>query len=198
MVDVLTKEQRSYNMSQVRGRNTKPEIQFRKLLYSRGLKGYRISVRLPGKPDILYPKYRLAIFIDGCFWHKCPKCFSFPATNKKFWMKKINGNARRDRRVNSKLKDMGYVVIRFWEHELEQDIDSCAKKVLFFLKRLKKKNREGKPFIKRGIIAVDLFCGAGGLTRGLINAGITVKKGYDNDPKIKETYEKNNDGAQYY
>ena len=103
MVDVHSRKQRSYNMSRIRSRDTGPEIKFRKLLFSEGLRGYRISAKLPGKPDIIFRKYKLAIFIDGCFWHKCPKCFIGPETHKKFWQDKIKSNVERDKKVNGML-----------------------------------------------------------------------------------------------
>ncbi|NJD78571.1 MAG: very short patch repair endonuclease [Candidatus Methanoperedens sp.] len=129
MVDVLTKKQRSYNMSMIRGRNTKPEIKLRKLLFSKGLRGYRLS-GLPGKPDMIFLKYKVAIFVDGCFWHKCPEHFKEPATRKRFWTKKIDGNVKRDNEINRILKEEGWTVLRFWEHEIEKNINNCYLSVL--------------------------------------------------------------------
>jgi len=121
MTDVLTKEQRAYNMSKIRGKNTLPEIKLRKLLWSDGVRGYRIHYNLPGKPDIVFTKKKIAIFIDGCFWHKCQICFQEPETRKEFWMKKIQSNIDRDKKVNAQLKDMGWTVMRFWEHEIRKN-----------------------------------------------------------------------------
>lgn len=129
MTDVLTEEQRSYNMSMIKGKNTKPEITLRKILFSKGLRGYRLS-GLTGKPDIIYPKYKVAIFVDGCFWHKCPQCFREPQTNKEFWSKKLNGNVKRDSKVNRILKKEGWNVLRLWEHEIKTDPNKCYLKVL--------------------------------------------------------------------
>ncbi len=129
MADVLTKEQRSYNMSRIKGKNTKPELLFRKYLFSKGLKGYRIGYKLTGKPDIVFPKYKIAMFVDGCFWHRCPKCFVKPATNINFWKKKIDGNVRRDKEINKILKKEGWKVIRFWEHEIKKDLQKCYSEV---------------------------------------------------------------------
>lgn len=129
MVDVLTKKQRSYNMSMIRGRNTQPEIRLRKFLFSKGLRGYRLSGLL-GKPDIIFPKYKTAIFIDGCFWHKCPEHFKEPVTRKTFWAKKINGNVKRDNEINKILITEGWTVLRFWEHEIEKAINECYNTVL--------------------------------------------------------------------
>lgn len=121
MTDVLTKEQRRRNMSGNRGKNTSPEVTFRKLLWSLGFRGYRIHSSLPGKPDIVFPRQKIAVFIDGCFWHKCPVHFREPETRKDFWMNKINKNVGRDRKVNRELEEIGYTVIRIWEHEIKKD-----------------------------------------------------------------------------
>lgn len=127
MADVLTHEQRKRNMSRIRGKNTQPEILLRKLLYSHGIRGYRIHYNLPGKPDIVFTKKKIAIFIDGCFWHKCPKCFQEPETRKEFWMKKINSNVERDQRNTKKLQDTGWTVLRFWEHDIRKKSDAVVK-----------------------------------------------------------------------
>jgi len=129
MVDVLTKKQRSYNMSRVRGKNTKPELALRKLLFKNGMKGYRINYKLRGKPDIVFPKHKTVIFIDGCFWHKCPECFKMPETNKAFWQEKIDSNVKRDTDVNEKLKKDGWRVLRIWGHEIKKDINKCINKI---------------------------------------------------------------------
>jgi len=118
MTDVLTKKQRSYCMSQIRGRDTQPEIFLRRAISGAGLKGYRLHYKLLGKPDIVFPKRKVVIFIDGCFWHKCPKCFIRPGTNRGFWHKKIDSNVKRDKTVNAQLKGKGWKVLRIWEHEL--------------------------------------------------------------------------------
>jgi|SRR3989338_9177653 len=121
MVDVLTKKQRSYCMSRISGRNTQPEILLRKSLSGAGIRGYRLQYKLIGKPDIVFSKKKIAIFIDGCFWHKCPKCFIKSETNKSFWNKKIDSNAKRDGIVNSELKRKGWEIIRIWEHEIRKE-----------------------------------------------------------------------------
>jgi len=125
MTDVLTIEQRSYNMSQIKGTDTKPEVKLRKYIYSKGIRGYRKSSDLPGKPDIIFNKYKLAIFVDGCFWHRCPKCFKEPDTNKSFWKEKISGNVNRDKKINRLLSNKGWKILRFWEHELNNNLNKC-------------------------------------------------------------------------
>jgi len=117
-------------MSQIKGKNTKPEIMLRKFLFSKGLRGYRISEKITGKPDIVFTKYKVVVFVDGCFWHKCPKCFREPDTNREFWTKKINRNVRRDKKVNEILTKNGWKVIRLWEHEIKSDINGCYTRVL--------------------------------------------------------------------
>jgi len=139
MADVLTKEQRSYNMSMIKGENTKPEIALRKLLFARGLRGYRLHYRLPGKPDIVFPKSRIAIFIDGCFWHKCPKCFVKPVTKRKFWEKKIDSNIKRDKIVNRELKKNKWKVLRIWEHEIKNE-KTIKRKIIDRIKNDKKED----------------------------------------------------------
>lgn len=117
----MTKEQRSYNMSMIKGKNTRPEIILRKLLFNAGLRGYRLHYKLPGRPDVVFPGKRVAVFIDGCFWHRCSKCFVKPATNRKFWREKINSNVARDKQVNTRLNNEGWKVIRIWEHEVRNE-----------------------------------------------------------------------------
>ncbi len=123
MTDVLTKKQRSYNMSQIRAKNTKPEIKFRKLLSDRGIKNYKTNYSsLLGKPDMIFIKNRVVVFIDGCFWHKCSKHFIKPKSNIKFWENKINENVRRDKEVNTAYKNAGLKIIRIWTHRLKQNL----------------------------------------------------------------------------
>lgn len=129
MTDTFTKRQRSYIMSRVKGANTTPELMFRKSLYSKGLR-YRLHYNIPGKPDIALASRKVAIFIDGCFWHKCPKCFRAPKSNKRYWEAKIKGNLKRASAINKKLKLAGWRVIRIWEHEVTKDVQKCINRVL--------------------------------------------------------------------
>jgi len=133
MVDNHTTKQRSYNMSRVRNKNTRPELLIRKSLSNNGIKGYRINAKLPGKPDIVFTKKKIAIFIDGCFWHKCPKCYKLPKTNIEFWKKKINGNLIRDKKINIILSQLGFKVIRVRTHEIKKDINRCMSKIFKLL-----------------------------------------------------------------
>ena len=123
-MDVHDKATRSYNMSRIKGKDTKPEILVRKYLFSKGFR-YRINVKtLPGKPDIVLKKYKTAIFINGCFWHGHEGCkyFVWPKTREEFWKEKIYANIERDKRNIQKLKDAGWNVIVIWECELKNKI----------------------------------------------------------------------------
>lgn len=121
MTDVHTKKQRSYNMSRIRGKNTKPEILLRKELWKRGFR-YRLKNKLPGKPDIVFPKIKFAIFVDGCFWHKCSQHYKAPKDNAEFWEEKISKNVKRDQIVDAELFSLGWKIIRVWEHEIKKDL----------------------------------------------------------------------------
>ena len=129
VVDTFTKEQRSQIMAKIKGKDTKPEIIFRKLLYSKGIR-YRIHYPVEGKPDIVIVSKKIAIFIDGCFWHKCPKCCRLPRSNKDYWLPKIQRNIERDKKTNKALKSKGWKVIRIWEHEIKENPQGAVKKVI--------------------------------------------------------------------
>ena len=119
-MDTISPEHRSWNMSRIRGKDTKPEIAVRKWLFSHGYR-YRKNVeKLPGKPDIVLPKYKTVIFVHGCFWHRHPGCkrATTPATNVEYWEKKFNRNVENDENHRSELERMGYQVLTLWECEL--------------------------------------------------------------------------------
>ena len=116
MVDVLTKKQRSYNMSRIRSKYTSPELKIKPLMK---LLGFEYQPKIYGRPDYALRKAKIVVFIDGCFWHRCPEHFIRPATNKFFWDEKLNKNVERDKLVNSVLKKDGWLVIRIWEHSLK-------------------------------------------------------------------------------
>jgi len=146
MADVLTKKQRSYNMSQIRARNTRPEVKFRKLLSKAGFGNYRVNYNsLYGKPDIVFVKNHVVIFVDGCFWHRCHVCFTRPKTRSKFWMEKIRENLRRDRKVNKELKRKCWSVIRIWEHDVEKNSEQILAKLV---KILRCKHRRGRSLLR--------------------------------------------------
>ena len=120
MADVHTPEVRSYNMSMIRGKNTKPEIIVRKFLHSRGFRFRLHKKELPGKPDIVLLKYKTVIFIHGCYWHGHKNCeyFVIPKTRTKWWMNKIEGNKANDKKNNIKLRKAGWRIITLWECQL--------------------------------------------------------------------------------
>lgn len=119
MSDNLTKSQRKKCMRRITSKNTLPEIAFRKLLWSFGFRGYRLHYPIDGRPDIVFLNKKLAIFVDGCFWHKCPFCFKKPLSNKEYWLKKILSNVKRDKEVVKNLKLNKWKVLRIWEHQLD-------------------------------------------------------------------------------
>lgn len=132
--DVLSPEQRSYCMAQIKGKNTKPEVALRKALWKLGYR-YRIRNRLQGKPDLVFKSYRAVVFVDGCFWHKCPDHFVLPRTRAQFWQDKINGNVVRDQRNNETLRSQGWLVIRIWEHDIKASLDECIGRVVTVLEK---------------------------------------------------------------
>jgi len=117
MADVLTKEQRSYNMSRIRASKTKPEFRIKKLMELLGMTYQPKNIY--GKPDFANRKERIAVFIDGCFWHGCPNHYSTPKQNRSFWKTKISGNKKRDKEVTKHLSGNGWNVVRLWEHDLK-------------------------------------------------------------------------------
>lgn len=121
MADVHTPEQRSRNMSAIRSKDTKPEEIVRKYLFRQGFRYRKNDSRLPGKPDVVLPKYKTVIFVNGCFWHAHEGCkyFVWPKNNSDFWKKKILGNVERDNRNITELKDSGWRVITIWECQLK-------------------------------------------------------------------------------
>lgn len=130
-----TTPEKSRQMSRIRAKNTKPELMFRKALWATGLR-YRTNVKkLPGSPDIVIKKYKLAIFIDGDFWHgyDWEKKKAKLNVNKDFWIPKIERNMQRDRENNSALTSMGYTVFRFWEGDVKQQLGVCITEILNFI-----------------------------------------------------------------
>lgn len=123
MADVHSKETRSYNMSQIKGKDTKPEVLVRKYLFSKGLRFRKNDKRYPGHPDIVLPRYKTVVFIHGCFWHLHEGCryAIMPSSNVEFWEKKLYGNRDRDKRNKDMLTEMGWHVITIWECQLKKD-----------------------------------------------------------------------------
>jgi len=111
-------------MSANKGKDTRPEIALRKYLFHHGLRGYRIHLKqVPGRPDIAYPRRKIAIFIHGCFWHRCPTCdLPLPKTNTDFWKLKFERNQARDKLKQEKLEALGWKVIVIWECQIKKDL----------------------------------------------------------------------------
>ena len=124
MADVHSSETRSYNMSRIRNKDTKPEELVRKYLFSKGFRYRKNDARLPGKPDIVLPKYKAVVFVNGCFWHGHTGCryFVWPKNNSKFWREKIIGNIARDQKNYELLRALGWNVFVIWECELKRSV----------------------------------------------------------------------------
>lgn len=122
-------------MSRIKSANTGPERFVRKFLYKNGFR-YRINYRITGKPDIVFPKRKIAIFVDGCFWHRhgC-KNSVMPRTNKKFWRKKLSANILRDKKVKNILKKEGWSIYRFWECEIERNGKKSLMRLINYIKK---------------------------------------------------------------
>jgi DNA mismatch endonuclease (patch repair protein) len=121
MPDVFTKAKRSQVMSRIRGRgNKETEMALAKLLRAHRITGWRRHLSVFGRPDFVFLKLRVAIFVDGCFWHGCPRHSNMPVNNRKFWKKKLSANALRDRLVTRTLRAKGWRVVRIWEHDLSR------------------------------------------------------------------------------
>lgn len=117
MTDTVSPEMRSRIMSKIKSKDTKPELAVRRVLWGAGLR-YRIHDRtLPGTPDISNKRLRLAVFVDGCFWHGCPECYSEPKSNVGFWRAKVRKNRKRREEIREDLEGRGFRVVEVWEHE---------------------------------------------------------------------------------
>ena len=133
LTDKFSKETRSRIMSCIKSKNTKPELKIRKLVWAEG-KRYRIHDRsVFGTPDITNKSKRVAIFIDGCFWHGCPKCYTEQKTNTEFWRNKISRNQERRKKVKTQLKRDNWKVLQFWEHQVNINSEKVSKKIADFL-----------------------------------------------------------------
>ncbi len=134
-MDVLTKDQRHKNMQHIRAKDTKAEILLRKALWSRGIRYRKNYKALPGKPDIAIIKYRIAIFVDGDFWHARGHQES-PGeqivTNQEFWSKKLKRNVEHDKEINDLLLEMDWLVLRFWESDILKNLDACIEEIMSY------------------------------------------------------------------
>ena len=118
-------------MSRNKARNTKPELNLRRSLYADGVRGYRLNwKKAPGTPDIAFPGKKIAIFINGCYWHRCPHCeLRLPKTNKEFWEEKFDKNIKRDIKKEKELLDLGWIVLVFWECKIKTNMKDCTNKI---------------------------------------------------------------------
>jgi DNA mismatch endonuclease (patch repair protein) len=128
---IPTQEATSKMMQANKAKNTKPEVLLRKMLWINGLRGYRLHPKqLPGKPDISFSKVKLAVFINGCFWHRCPTCnLSLPKSNTDFWKKKFDANVARDQKKAEALRQIGWRTLTIWECMIASDLESCLERI---------------------------------------------------------------------
>ncbi len=137
MADKLTREKRSWNMSRIRGKDTEIEIKVRKYLFSRGFRFRKNVTNMPGKPDIVLPKYKTVIFIHGCYWHRhagCKICTT-PNTNREFWLEKFEKNIQNDSKHQQELEAAGWKVLILWECEIENDFNRLMDNLVSELQR---------------------------------------------------------------
>jgi DNA mismatch endonuclease, patch repair protein len=130
MVDRISEERRSWNMSRIRSRDTEPELILRKALHRAGYR-YRLRSALPGRPDLVLPRHRAAIFVHGCFWHRHKRCeFAYtPKSRIEFWQRKFDSNVARDLRVQRELRRLGLKVIVVWECEIRRDVSVTLSRI---------------------------------------------------------------------
>jgi DNA mismatch endonuclease (patch repair protein) len=129
VADTRTKEQRSRIMAAVRGKHTSPEVALRKALYAAGLRGWRCHYkRAPGTPDMAWPGRRVAVFVDGAFWHGHPSRHK-PGRSGAYWDEKIERNVARDRRVDRELRSLGWEVVRVWDFEVRKNLEAVVRRV---------------------------------------------------------------------
>lgn len=126
---------RSKQMGAVKGKGNKStEKRLRYALVSKGIAGWEVQPKgIIGNPDFIFKKEKLAIFVDGCYWHGCPRCGHIPKTRSEFWKAKIDRTKQRDKEKTMRLKKEGYIVLRFWEHELKDNLRKCMKEILILV-----------------------------------------------------------------
>jgi len=128
MADTVTKEVRSRVMRSIPSQGTSPEFLLRSALARHRLRGWRLNdAALPGKPDFAFPKQRLAVFVDGCFWHGCRQCYRGPKSNTRYWRSKLRLNKVRDARSDGVLGKLGWRVLRLWEHQVRTEPNDCVR-----------------------------------------------------------------------
>lgn len=134
MADTISKKKRSEIMSKVKSKDSKIEIDFRKAIWKAGFRYRKNPTKYFGKPDIVLPKHKTAIFIDSCFWHGCKRHCRLPTARKKYWTAKIERNKERDKEVNRHYRKIGWKIVRVWEHNLLKNSDKSTKEIIKNLK----------------------------------------------------------------
>jgi DNA mismatch endonuclease (patch repair protein) len=130
MADVFTKRKRSEVMARIRGHGNKgTEVALAKLLRAAGITGWRRNQTVLGKPDFVFRSQYVAVFVDGCFWHGCPKHSNMTVNNRAFWKKKLTANRNRDKFVTHALRRLGWRVVRIWEHDLNKRPEKCVERI---------------------------------------------------------------------
>lgn len=129
-MDRVSKDVRSQIMSSIRGKDTRPEIILRQLVLSAGYR-YRKNYRIGNKTiDLAFTKKRIAVMVDGCFWHGCPYCYRKPKSNKIYWNEKLRANKLRDKRANLEIRGAGWTVMRIWEHEINRNPQVAVRRLI--------------------------------------------------------------------
>jgi DNA mismatch endonuclease, patch repair protein len=145
MTDFLDRPTRSRVMARIRSKDTKPELALRRALWAAGLRGWRCHPRqVPGKPDVAFTRRKVAVFVDGRFWHGHPDFFTFGKSGE-YWDKKIARTQERDNQANQALRELGWTVIRFWDFEVEGDTAACARKVMHAVERADRPSASRQP-----------------------------------------------------
>ena len=144
MADSISPDHRSWNMSQIKGKDTKIEVEVRRYLFSKGFRFRKNDKRFPGKPDIVLPKYKTVIFVNGCFWHMHTGCKygRLPKSNIDYWEKKLKKNVENDNNHYQQLADMGWDTITIWECELKNDFEKTMQRVTDLLRTQKEVRNE--------------------------------------------------------
>ena len=134
-MDSLSREKRSWNMAQIKSKDTKIEVSVRKYLFAKGFRYRKNDKKLPGKPDMVFPKYKTVIFVNGCFWHMHEGCKygRLPKSNTEYWKEKLERNVKNDFIHHRQLQDMGWDVIVLWECELKKDFEGIMDRVVLQL-----------------------------------------------------------------
>ena len=150
MADVLSKRKRSQVMAAIKSKGNKDtELKLISIFRENGISGWRRNQRLPGKPDFVFHRERVTVFVDGCFWHGCPQHSNMPVNNRPFWKSKLAGNKRRDRIVNRRLRRLGWRVLRIWEHDLAKRPGHCMVRIKIDLDRRSYRNDPRKQKVAR-------------------------------------------------